>query len=108
MTIQRRVACWFSKATRAQAHAHARAPTAPHTHTHISTHEHAHIRECARTTHTHTQKYVIVLVFPRQHWFCESASLLRYMYSACLVSRIHIITESCISVSQYSVMGNGI
>jgi predicted deacetylase len=31
ITIWRRVVCWISKATRAEAHAHARAPTHKHT-----------------------------------------------------------------------------
>ena len=31
MTIWRRVVCWISKATRAEAHVHARAPTHKHT-----------------------------------------------------------------------------
>ena len=35
MTTQRRVACWISKATHAQAHVNARAPTPTHTHTNM-------------------------------------------------------------------------
>ena len=35
MTVWRRVTCWISKDTRAQAHARTRAPTATHTHTNI-------------------------------------------------------------------------
>ena len=55
-TWRMRVACWISKTTRAQAHACARAPTPTHT--------------CARThAHAHTQKYVILIGFPRQQWF---------------------------------------
>jgi hypothetical protein len=34
LTIWRRVVCWISKATHAQAHASARAPRHTHTHTH--------------------------------------------------------------------------
>jgi hypothetical protein len=34
MTVWRRVACWISKPTRAQAHASDRAPTPTSTHTH--------------------------------------------------------------------------
>jgi hypothetical protein len=68
--IWRRVACWISKATRAQAHAHTPAtshPPPPHTHT-----------------------YVIVFAFPPQQLLCECVSLLRYAYIACLV-----LSEDC-------------
>ena len=68
MTIWRRVACWTSRATRAQAYARAREPTPKR----------------ARA-HTHTQKYIILLAFPRQQWFRKRASILRYAYIACLV-----------------------
>ena len=54
MATWRRVACWISRATRAQAHAY------PH---------HTHAR-----THTHTQKYVILNAFPRQQLFRECVS----------------------------------
>jgi hypothetical protein len=33
---------------------------------------------------THSE-YVILIVFPRQKWLCERASMLRYTYIACLV-----------------------
>jgi hypothetical protein len=46
--------------------------------TRIHTHTHTH-------THTYTQTYVILIAFPRQQWFRERASLLRYTYIACLV-----------------------
>jgi len=56
MTIWRmRVACWITKAT--------------HTHT---------------PTHTHTQ-CVILNVFPLQQRLQERASMIRYMYIACLI-----------------------
>ena len=32
-------------------------------------------------THAHPQKYVILIVFPRQQFLYESASMLRYMYT---------------------------
>ena len=35
-------------------------------------------------THTHPQIYIILITFPRQQLFCESASS-RYMHVACLV-----------------------
>jgi hypothetical protein len=72
IAIWRRVACWISKATRAQAQASVRAPTP----THIA----------PANTHTHTQKYVKLIAFPRRHWLCERASMLRYTYIACLVN----------------------
>jgi hypothetical protein len=43
MTIWRRVACWISKTTRAQAHARARAPTSIHT---LPTRTHTHTEIC--------------------------------------------------------------
>jgi hypothetical protein len=52
-------ACWINKATCKRICAQT------HTHTHA---------------HTHTQNYVIVLAFPRQQWFCDSASFSHYMY----------------------------
>jgi hypothetical protein len=44
-----------------------------HIHTHGLTHEHAH-----------THKYAILNAFPRQQWFRERVSMLRYMYIASL------------------------
>ena len=79
MTIRRRVARWFSKAACAQAHARSCAPTTTH----------------ART-HTHTVKYVTRFAFPRQQWFRERTSILRYTYIACLVT---INTQLCFTVS---------
>ena len=68
MTMWRmRVPCLINEAIRAQAHAHL--PTKPHTYT----------RTYARTR---TKKYVILIGFLRQEWFCERASLLRYTYIA--------------------------
>ena len=61
MTIRRRISCWISKATRTQAVAHA-------------------------LVRSHTQKYVILIAFPRQQWLRERASVLRYTYLAWLVS----------------------
>ena len=60
-----RAACWISKATRE--HAHARAPT---------------------QARAHTQKYVLLIASPRQEWFRERASVLRYTYIACLLSTL--------------------
>ena len=68
MTIWRRVACWISKATLAQAHARSSAPTHARMHTHAP-----------------TQKHVRLIAFPRQQWFRERASVLRYTYIACLL-----------------------
>jgi hypothetical protein len=47
-------------------------------------------RACARIR-THTEKYAIFIAFPRQQRLPERASLLRYMYSACLVKRLHAL-----------------
>jgi hypothetical protein len=66
MEIWRHVAWWISKATCAQVHAHARASV---------------------RARTHTQKYVILIAFPRQQWFRERASVLYvhclYLFKAC-------------------------
>jgi hypothetical protein len=64
VTIWRiRVACWISMATRK--------------------HERTFRRQRARTprhahTNAHTNKYVMRVAFPRQRWFREHASVLRY------------------------------
>ena len=50
-----------------------------HTSTRPGTHMHAHTRK-----HAHTDQYVILIAFPRQQWFRERASVLRYTYIACL------------------------
>ena len=39
----------------------------------------------SKATNTHSE-YVIVIAFPQQKWLRESASVLRYTYTACLVS----------------------
>jgi hypothetical protein len=39
-------------------------------------------------TRPHTEKYVILIAFPRQQWFRERASVLRYTYIACVVSSL--------------------
>jgi hypothetical protein len=51
-----RVACWISKAKRAQAHARVRAPTPKPTNS--RTHKHV-LTEWRARAHTHTQKYVM-------------------------------------------------
>ena len=41
---------------------------------------------CYRTNVTDTHlEYVTTIAFPRQQWFCERATMLRYTYIACLV-----------------------
>jgi hypothetical protein len=37
-----------------------------------------------KATNTHSE-YVIVIAFPRQQWLHERASMLRYLYIACIV-----------------------
>jgi hypothetical protein len=78
MTIWWRVACWTSKVTRTQEHNRAYA----HTHTHKHARKHTHLLTHARS---HTQKCVIVIAFPRQHWFRERASVLHYTCIASLL-----------------------
>ena len=53
-----KLACWISKATRAQAHARACAPL---------------------SMHAPMRAQEILIAFPRQ-WFCERASVSRYTY----------------------------
>ena len=76
MTIRLRVACWIGKATR----------THPYTHREKQASKHAHAR-------THTHQYVILIAFPRQQWFRERASVLRYTCTACIV-RIRILDST--------------
>ena len=45
-----------------------------------------HARTCK---HAHTDQYVILTAYPRQQWFRERASMLRYTYIACLVFSEH-------------------
>jgi hypothetical protein len=56
---------WISKSTCTQAHPCTRVLTPTH-------------------PHIHTQKCVILIAFPQQQWFCESTSLVHYMYTAFL------------------------
>jgi hypothetical protein len=67
--IWRRVACWISKATRAQAHSSA--PLRPHTH-----------------------KQARLIAFPRQQELRQRASTLRYTYIAVLVEKMSTVTSS--------------
>jgi hypothetical protein len=57
------IAHWISKVTRAHEHAFAHAPGYPH-------------------NHARTQECIILIAFPRQQWFHERASVLRYTYIA--------------------------
>jgi len=42
---------------------------------------------CWLTTATNKHpEYVILITFPRQQWFLERASMLRYNHTACLVN----------------------
>ena len=48
----------------------------------------AQAQACPRAAkRTHTDQYVILIAFPQQQWFRESASLLRYTYIVCLVKK---------------------
>ena len=67
MTIRRRVTCWVSMATCAQARGCARAATTPppHTHTHERTRTHPRERETL-------QKYVILMIFHDNDGFANA------------------------------------
>jgi hypothetical protein len=67
-----RIACWISKA--------------------ICTYDHA--RMCK---HAHTDQYVVLIAFQQQPWFRARASMLRYMYSACLVNTCLWPAGNCIN-----------
>ena len=69
-----------------------------HTPTRPDTHMHARMRK-----HAHTHQYVILIAFPRQQWFRERASLLHYMYIACLV-RICVQTENRLGNDSYCLL----
>ena len=73
MAIWRRVACWISQATRAQAHASACAITLTHTHT--RKHAHAYI-----PAHRHSQKYVILLFHASQCYVIRTFASLFLLY----------------------------
>jgi hypothetical protein len=51
-------------------------------------HPHPHQKNTNAQAQTckHTWKYVILIAFPQQKWFCKRASVLRYMHIACLVN----------------------
>jgi hypothetical protein len=55
-------------------------PTRPYTHMHARTHAQA------STLRTISNTYC----FPHQQWFCERASMLRYMYTVCLVKILYV------------------
>ena len=74
------VAYWIRKPTHAQAHARARALT----HIHGRTQAYACPQQPARG-HGHTRTEICnTYCFPRQQWFREHASMLRYTYIALL------------------------
>jgi hypothetical protein len=80
MAIYRRIACWVNTATRAQTHASTCAPTP--TRTHSST----YAPSLPPHTHTHTETGICnIYYFPRQQWFRERVSVLRYTYISCLL-----------------------
>ena len=49
---------------------------------------------------TKATKYVIITVFPRQQWFRENASILRYTYIVCLLNQAEILINSLINYWQ--------
>ena len=67
-------AYWIRRFTRAQAHACSPALTA--------------IMQPYACPRTHTQKYVMIIAFPRQQLFRERASLLSYTYNACVAEQL--------------------
>ena len=48
-----------------------------------------------KATDTYSEYVIILTAFPRQQWLRERASLLHYMYIACLVKimAVHVLTE---------------
>jgi hypothetical protein len=50
----------------------------------------------------HTSEYVIFIAFPLQQWLCESASMWRHSYIACLLAVIltaHTLTNRLYNVN---------
>jgi hypothetical protein len=66
-------------------------PEGPHTSKHGAFALHAGSARLHANTCKHPPKYVIIIAFPRQQWFCESASLLRYTYIDCLVIQLNSV-----------------
>jgi hypothetical protein len=51
-----------------------------------------------KATDTHAT-YVMLIAFPQEQWLRERASVLHYMYFACLVSckrNFYILTDGCV------------
>ena len=71
-------------------------PTNPHTYTRARVDSRTRMPSPTRAhkKNTHTHKYVILTAFPRQHWFRERASVLRYTYIACLLDKSDYISNS--------------
>ena len=84
MATWRRVACWISKATRAQAHVSVRSPTPTHPHPHT----HAH---------THTHKYIRLMLFHANIGFVNAPQ-----YSVACLVRVFC------DVMQYAVWSDGV
>ena len=94
LAIRLRVACWISKATRAQAHAIARAPTPTPKHT-PPTHAHTQMNTLALTrasvrTHAHTHREIC-----KTYCFCTATrSYLRVFSAADFSPLIHTCAVS--------------
>jgi hypothetical protein len=77
MTIRRRVACWISKATRAQAHACTRALTHPQARMRADTHTYK------------TMKYMLI-AFSTPALVSSRASILRYAIWPLLLKHLYV------------------
>jgi len=60
---------------------------------------------CSKTkaTNTHSE-YVTIIAFLWQKWLCERASMLRYMYIACIVGLKETLEKSLVT-ADYSISG---
>jgi hypothetical protein len=53
----------------------------------------------ATLTRARTQKYVIIFAFPRQQWFRERGSVLRYIYVHCLSCSLSLVHKDLPSLA---------
>ena len=62
--------------------------------------------QARNSKHAHTDHYVILTAFPRQQWFCERASMLRYTYIGCLVLFYFQSYKECDNVELRQILKN--
>ena len=58
-----------------------------------STRPRARVQTCTHAQDAHRDKYVILIAFTQQQWFCGRASTLRHTYIACIVKISYYFTH---------------